>query len=338
MGEPARPLDNDDASNPFDAGLPMLAGGAYRTPKPPPPPKPPDDDHDDADDIPVGEWDDWIAARTETHTPTVGVETTHSWDIPDFDRPDDYDDTEGARAAPVLIDRTGGRKTTRTRARPRSRNTDRGEVDTTRRHGKILASVLAGLGLAVILAALVINFVITPSRSAKSDSPAATAAPMMDLAASTPPPTTSAPTRTEVPTAALAAATPGCEQYATDTEVSGTGLGDATTPAGVILAWEYAYYQARSGPDAAALVADGAIASGADGSRQDLTPTALQAAIDAVPEGTHYCVHATHSSGATWTLDLTEQFPTDPAPMTWHQLLTRSTDTGRPRNSAIASG
>ncbi|MFF0818081.1 hypothetical protein ACFYVR_23385 [Rhodococcus sp. NPDC003318] len=79
--------------------------------------------------------------------------------------------------------------------------------------------------------------------------------------------------------------------------------GDQNSGAGVIAAWNHAYYAQRNAAAARALATPNSTIVPAD---------QLQPFIDAVPAGTNYCVAITPISESTYTVDLTELRPDGP--------------------------
>ena len=80
--------------------------------------------------------------------------------------------------------------------------------------------------------------------------------------------------------------------------------GDQKTAAGVIAAFEHAYYVLRSGEAARALTTPGSPLPTAD---------KIQAGIDTVPLGTSYCLRAIETTNDHYTVVLTETRPGEPA-------------------------
>ncbi|MFD6058243.1 hypothetical protein [Rhodococcus wratislaviensis] len=80
--------------------------------------------------------------------------------------------------------------------------------------------------------------------------------------------------------------------------------GDQKTAAGVIAAFEHAYYVLRSGQAVRALTTPGSPLPTAD---------KIQAGIDTVPLGTNYCLRTIETNDNHYTLVLTEMRPGEPA-------------------------
>ncbi|WP_280426430.1 helix-turn-helix domain-containing protein [Nocardia carnea] len=120
-----------------------------------------------------------------------------------------------------------------------------------------------------------------------------------------------------------ATATADCRQAAVGAVISGTGRGDTLSGPGAIFAFEYAYYQQRSGQAAREVVAADASVPSAE---------QIQRGIDSLPPDTRYCVEidtTTVTAGPDyqqWTVTVTQQRPgQDPRPNT--QLITTAHDT-----------
>ncbi|OBA51629.1 hypothetical protein A5789_27215 [Nocardia sp. 852002-51101_SCH5132738] len=313
MGDPARPVGDSD--NPFDLGLPMVAGTSVPARKPAPPP--PEPEPDDIDDEQLrGAWEDWLDDTDTEPASSVGFGEVTGWDVPDYDALD-LDDGNGARSAPALIDRTGRRAGNSMRRSPR--RADREEVDSRGRSG-LVWSILIGLGVAVVLGALILNFVVTPGKRSTPAAAKPTPTPLMNLATTTTPSTTTTGAETTPPAAPVATA--GCEQHTGSDYTSGTGPGGTSDGPAAILAFEHGYYVARSGAAARASVAPDASVP---------TAAAIQAGIDQMPPGVRYCVHITPApagGGSIWNVELTEQYPGE-QPAIWHQTITTLTAGGR---------
>lgn len=93
-----------------------------------------------------------------------------------------------------------------------------------------------------------------------------------------------------------------CPEVTEGITTAGDGAGDQKSGAGAILAWNYRYYVARSARAAKAVTDAGAVATEAD----------LQAAIDAVPEGTTHCVQITDRGQGLYAVRLTVSNETAP--------------------------
>lgn len=95
-------------------------------------------------------------------------------------------------------------------------------------------------------------------------------------------------------TSTVRVAEPACEGLSAPTVTSGPG--DIGTPAGVIAAFEHAYYRLRDPVAALALVSPSA----------GLVPEAITAAIAALPEATTHCVAITVIASNTAEVHLVE--------------------------------
>lgn len=118
-----------------------------------------------------------------------------------------------------------------------------------------------------------------------------------------------------------------CPAHVTGNRVVGSGPGDLTSEAGVILRMQYAYYVQR---DPAAV-------------RNLLTPDAQVApeqatrdAISALPAGTRHCVTMTPLSDGQWDTTVDERRP-GTAPTSWRQTITVKLHNGQPRIYSIVA-
>lgn len=109
-----------------------------------------------------------------------------------------------------------------------------------------------------------------------------------------------------------------CEGSEAAGTVTGSGAGDTKSVAGVVLAFQHAYYSERDAKKALALTSDDSPLVNA---------SALQEGIDSVPKGTEHCVSIT-ADGATARVEITESRPSDPA-ATFVQEVTTSRDGDR---------
>jgi len=109
-----------------------------------------------------------------------------------------------------------------------------------------------------------------------------------------------------------------CEESESGGTITGAGAGDTKSVAGVILAFEHAYYSARDAEKALDLTSDDSTLVNVD---------ALQEGIDSVPKGTEHCVSIT-PDGDTATVEITEVRPSQ-APQTFVQEITTSRDGDR---------
>lgn len=106
-----------------------------------------------------------------------------------------------------------------------------------------------------------------------------------------------------------------CEESDSEAGVTGSGAGDTESVAGVILAFEHAYYSTRDADKALELTSD-------DSPLVDVD--ALQEGIDSVPAGTEHCVSIT-ADGDTAKVEITEARPSQ-APEIFVQEITTSRD------------
>ncbi|MDL9936535.1 hypothetical protein QSJ18_07255 [Gordonia sp. ABSL1-1] len=132
---------------------------------------------------------------------------------------------------------------------------------------------------------------------------------------STPP----APTTPSVAAAPPADACPSVD----GSVVTGRDQGDQTSGAGVIKAFNYAYYVMRSARSAKPL---------APKATNDVA--SLQSYIDQIPPGTTHCVKITQLGPDRYAVDLTE-FPPGSAPVVYPQLITTEKRNGRMYITAI---
>jgi len=127
------------------------------------------------------------------------------------------------------------------------------------------------------------------------------------------------------PTAAAAAGDFKCEESESGGTVTGSGAGDTKSVAGVILAFEHAYYSVRDAEKALDLTSDDSPLVDAE---------ALQKGIDSVPKGTEHCVSIT-PDGSKARVEITEARPSQ-TPETFVQEITTSRDGDRVAIVAIA--
>jgi len=112
-----------------------------------------------------------------------------------------------------------------------------------------------------------------------------------------------------------------CPSTSSGPVTTGRDAGNTSSGANAIKAFDYAYYQQRSGA-AARLVAD---PDGHIGSAQS-----MQQAIDALPVGTTHCLRITDMGNGLFAVQLTTQSPGGGAPVTIRQLIqTTTTPDGR---------
>lgn len=308
MTEPAEPFDDAGGANPFDVGLPMAPPPASR-PRPrsaPPASSPPSERASEAG----SEWSSWLVDPVK-HTPRPSQPSHHQSTTVDEAATGRHDrgcfDVD-ANPSGSLVDRSGPSPGPAMRARARAR-ADAGVSSSW------WISAVIGIGVAIGIAAVVLVLVNQPSSSSRARTASASRAH---------------PVPPDPQTAALA--TPGCVQQPDPTApapVSGTGAGDTRSAAGVVLAFEWAYYSARSGQAARSLATSEASVPDAG---------AIQRGIDRVPAGTRYCVQITpeQTQSGTVRVALTEQYPGGD-PQTFTQRITTRTTSGGWRITGIAA-
>lgn len=138
------------------------------------------------------------------------------------------------------------------------------------------------------------------------------------------------PAALTVPTTEAAA--PGtesqaCEATESDTITTGDGQGDQDSIAGVILAFQHAYYVERDAKKMEPLLAK-------ESNIRDLD--ALQKGIDSVERGTTHCLRITSESDKVAFAEVTEAAP-DGAETVFEQRVTTTRDSDRVRIVSIAS-
>ncbi|MEU4646969.1 hypothetical protein [Nocardia fluminea] len=101
--------------------------------------------------------------------------------------------------------------------------------------------------------------------------------------------------------------------------VRGNGAGGTESGIAAIMAFQHAYYVARSGDEARTLVAPGAVAPSA---------AAIQAGIDSTPVGTTHCVEITPGAYAGQYLVKITAFRPDSAPSTYTPQLVGTAEVG----------
>ncbi|MFI6169767.1 hypothetical protein ACIBCN_23510 [Nocardia sp. NPDC051052] len=111
---------------------------------------------------------------------------------------------------------------------------------------------------------------------------------------------------------------PGCEPTRNDQLVRGNGTGSTTSGPDVILAFQYAYYVARSGSDARAVTTTDASVPPVD---------VISAGIRSVPAGTQHCVMITPMADGRFDVVITEIRP-DAAVRTYRQFVTVTSGPG----------
>lgn len=264
----------------------------------------------------TGNWDEWLAGpargRGAEHLPR---DTTARADDDEQDTPDDDTGYSGysATARRNVVDRTGRIKPVLGRLTPRR---DRDDYEGTRTRGTLVA--VATVGAAALLIGVIVAVNVNLGDTADT---AAVTSTVTLVPATT---DSVAPVPENYPHA-----TANCFATRTETTVVGAGPGDPATAPGAILAFEWAYYVDRNAARAREHVA-------ADATVPDAAT--IQAGIDEVPDGTRYCVFLTRADadGNTWQVELHEQYPTDPSPQRFAQIVTTRTDGERALITAIS--
>lgn len=118
-----------------------------------------------------------------------------------------------------------------------------------------------------------------------------------------------------------------CEESKSGSTLTGAGSGDTTSVAGVVLAFQHAYYIDRDAKKALELTAEDSPLVNAE---------ALQEGIDSVPRGTKHCVSVT-TDGDTARVEVTEARPSD-TPVTFESKVTTSRDGDRVEIVDISEG
>ena len=115
-----------------------------------------------------------------------------------------------------------------------------------------------------------------------------------------------------------------CESSESATTVSGNGKGDRESAAGVVLAFQHAYYVARDADAIKPLLAKDSPITNLD---------ALQEGIDSVARGTTHCLHI-ERDGDDAVVELTETAP-DGSETTYYQRVTTTRENGEVRIVSI---
>lgn len=130
------------------------------------------------------------------------------------------------------------------------------------------------------------------------------------------------------PAQSAAPAAPTCEESSNGDVVTGSGTGDTDSVAGVVLAFENAYYNDRDAKKAVDLT------SKDSPFRSDGAVTVLQDGIDSVPSGTEHCVRV-EGKGEDATVTITETAP-DGEAEEFVQKITTTRDDGKVQIVAIS--
>lgn len=136
---------------------------------------------------------------------------------------------------------------------------------------------------------------------------------------------TSAPAEATPSTAAASATRSKCEETSSPTVTTGDGAGDTKSVAGVVLAFQHAYYVARDTKKIEPLLAQ-------DTTIADLE--ALQAGIDSVERATTHCLRIVSDGDGAASVELTETAPDD-AQTVIKQRVTTTRESGEVRIVSI---
>ncbi|MDV8002852.1 hypothetical protein [Rhodococcus sp. IEGM 1408] len=181
-------------------------------------------------------------------------------------------------------------------------------------------SLFAG-SVAVVLLALAGAAWFLSSLLGGSDT--STAAP---LTVPSTPAATSSPAEAATPSAAAVSAPRSkCEETSSPTVTTGDGAGDTDSVAGVVLAFQHAYYVARDSKKIEPLLAK-------DSTITDLG--ALQAGIDSVERDTTHCLCIVSDGDGAASVELTETAPDD-AQTVYKQRVTTTRESGKVRIVSI---
>lgn len=175
-----------------------------------------------------------------------------------------------------------------------------------RRERRLAVALVSGLAVLVAGAGLLL---VAQMSGGDSNEPTDLAADLAEIEAES--------AASVTPTGA-AAADFECEESESGGTVTGSGSGDTESVAGVIFAFEHAYYSSRDAEKALDLTSD-------DSTLVDAN--ALQEGIDSVPAETEHCVSIT-TDGGTADVEITEARPSQ-APETFVQEITTSRDGDR---------
>lgn len=116
-----------------------------------------------------------------------------------------------------------------------------------------------------------------------------------------------------------------CEESESDKATTGAGEGDTDSVAGVVLAFEHAYYVERDAEQVAPLLSEDTKLTNLD---------ALQEGIDSVERGTTHCVHVAAAEDGVAEVELTETAP-DGAETVYQQHVTTTREGGEVRIVSI---
>ncbi|NNH71226.1 hypothetical protein HLB23_15355 [Nocardia uniformis] len=140
------------------------------------------------------------------------------------------------------------------------------------------------------------------------------------------PPSTPPEARSAAPTpAADAQANNWCRESVTPERVVSSGPGDTSTPTGVILRLEHAWYVQRDPVAVRSVIAPDARVAPESATRE---------AISAIPAGTRHCVTLTALPADRWLVAVDERHP-DGTQVAWQQVITTAQRDGRVLVTAI---
>ncbi|MGW0251376.1 hypothetical protein ACWDYH_32585 [Nocardia goodfellowii] len=269
----------------------------------PPPPLPPEN----GDASWAGEWEDWMSDPAHKAPESEAAEIDlpaddFDADEPDWDIPDDYDDTtdysdNGSAARAAFRDRSGGGGILRAAA-------DRNRSAWSARSGASKAvSILIGV---LVWVAVIGVVVLVITANTRTEQPPVATGPVST--------TTGAPV-SSVPSSPWGHATTGCTKTRTPGAAVGAEPGSTTDPVDVIFGFEWAYYVDRSAAKARSYTTPDAKLPSAE---------TIQKGIDKQPNGTQYCVYLTQADkdGNVWNVELHEKWPGDREPQKYGQTIT----------------
>lgn len=178
-----------------------------------------------------------------------------------------------------------------------------------------IATGFIGIFAAVVVVGVMALF------GGSSDSPSPTAIPAQNTpavsAAPTPPADADCPNRTD------------------GAVTTGRDAGNTTSGAGVIKAFDFAYYVTRSGS---------AVRATATATANLGTPETIQATIDSLPAGTTHCLRIEDKGAGLYAVTLTQQAPGTGAPTVYQQQIQTAVINGRtliaaiPQNDKVTTG
>ncbi|KAF0848027.1 hypothetical protein [Nocardia caishijiensis] len=282
-------------------------------PTTPLPPEPVYRHPDEDDDGFTGDWNDW----TDADFPVEPVRTDDvDWnDWATTTATEQSGDHVEMPVLPKLKDFGGGGPIAR---RPRKNYNDERFDDG---HGRTRAAaaikgVVGALAFVVLLGLAATIFLGPGDESASGTRQAALSGSTATTSSTTPP----------LPAHAL----PGCEEFRTTSITVSAERGDASSPQGAILGFEYSYYVDRDAAKARSFVTDNAHVG---------DEAALAAGIATLPSNVKYCTHITRGDStdtSIWHVTIHQQWPGDTAIEKVHQTIkTTEISTGRYRITSI---